>query len=149
MGRYTTIQAFADNNPGMAKLPYDEAALASSKTTDEKTGNFGTGVTVEKVNNVMGSTAGAGSGEYHMYRHGRRRERERIAAMERGAEELQKHEEFESRVDAKRKECEDRTRKNAQVNYLFTCLRNRKGDSLPTSLTVVCSTVLYLKQHSH
>ena len=115
MGRYTTVQTFADNNPGIAKLPYDEAALASSKTVDEKTGSFGAGVTVEKVNNVMGSTAGAGSGEYHMYRHGRRREMERIADMEKSAVECEKEEAFEARVEAKRKECEERTRKNAEV----------------------------------
>lgn len=30
MGRYSTVQAFADNNPNMRKVAYDQAAGASS-----------------------------------------------------------------------------------------------------------------------
>mmetsp|Transcript_26763 Transcript_26763/g.48817 ORF Transcript_26763/g.48817 Transcript_26763/m.48817 type:complete len:213 (-) Transcript_26763:119-757(-) len=113
MGRYTTIQAFADNNPTIAKVAYDDVALASSKLADEK-GDFGAGVTVDKVNNVMGSTAGAGSGDFHHYRHCRRREVERIDGMERDAVREEELKEFEDRVELKRKDCEERTRKNAE-----------------------------------
>ena len=35
------------------KLPYDEAALKSSKLADETKGEFGTGVTVEKVGRAI------------------------------------------------------------------------------------------------
>ncbi len=80
-------------------------------------GDFGKGVTVEKVNNVMGSTAGAGSGEFHLYRHGRRREMARVEGMEREAVEDEKQALFEERVESKRKECEERTLKNAEVSF--------------------------------
>lgn len=113
MGRYTTVQTFADNNPSVPKVAYEAAALASSKLVDEDKGTFGTGVTVEKVNNVMGSTAGAGSGDFHTYRHGRRREADRMESMEKKAVEDGKEDAFAARVEAKRKECEERTRKNA------------------------------------
>lgn len=36
----------------------------------------------ETIKNVTGSSAGAGSGEFHVYKHARRREYERIKLME-------------------------------------------------------------------
>ena len=37
---------------------------------------------VEKLENICGSTAGAGSGDFHHYRIQRRRERARVAQLE-------------------------------------------------------------------
>jgi hypothetical protein len=39
-------------------------------------------VEIEKIENGAGSTAGAGSGDFHHYRSQRRRERYRVAKME-------------------------------------------------------------------
>ena len=120
MGRYTTVQTYSDTNPMVVKLPYDEAAKNSSAAALEAglgsadTDKHGAGYTVEKVNNVMGSTAGAGSGDFHHYRHTRRRELLRIEHMDKAAEEAEADESFAARVQAKRKECEERTRKNAE-----------------------------------
>ena len=74
MGRYTTVQTFSDNNPSVVKVPYDEKAASSNTSSDggERGDEHGSGYKVEKVNNVSGSTAGAGSGDFHHYRHTRR-----------------------------------------------------------------------------
>lgn len=41
-----------------------------------------TSVNVEKTQNTLGSTAGAGSGDFHQYRQLRRKERYRLVQME-------------------------------------------------------------------
>ena len=91
MGRYTTVQAFKDTDTRVPALSYE---LATGKVADEKTGELveknpvkkedeydehgrKKGLT-EKVMNAYGSTAGAGSGEYHAYRHARDREKARL-----------------------------------------------------------------------
>ena len=61
----------------------------------------------------MGSQAGAGSGDFHMYRHHRRTEMLRVERMERQAGVDDEDDAHAARVEAKRKECEDRTARNA------------------------------------
>mmetsp|Transcript_34746 Transcript_34746/g.68362 ORF Transcript_34746/g.68362 Transcript_34746/m.68362 type:complete len:260 (-) Transcript_34746:86-865(-) len=128
MGRYTTVQTFADNNPSMRSIPYDQAAGkapapptdpsadASAPATAKKPGR----VIVERVVNPYGSTAGAGSGEFHVYRAARAREQTRLRAMDAAdiariadAEHLAKEiagEEALGRAAAKRKRKRDRQR---------------------------------------
>ncbi|KAF7323873.1 hypothetical protein MKEN_00608700 [Mycena kentingensis (nom. inval.)] len=57
----------------------------------------------EMMKNVQGSSAGAGSGEFHVYRAGRRREYERIALLQESAQKETDDAEFER----KRKEADD------------------------------------------
>uniref|UniRef100_A0A7S1BLJ7 Uncharacterized protein n=1 Tax=Corethron hystrix TaxID=216773 RepID=A0A7S1BLJ7_9STRA len=102
MGRYTTVQTFADNNPAMRSIPYDQAtgtlpsssaALPSGPSASLGTENSGSGnsaspdlksnrVFTERVVNPYGSTAGAGSGEFHVYRAARGREMARLDAID-------------------------------------------------------------------
>lgn len=65
----------------------------------------------EFVRNIMGSSAGAGSGEFHVYRHLRRKEyaRQRFLTEQARKEELDA--EFEAKVEARRREEEERTAK--------------------------------------
>ncbi len=63
---------------------------------EEATGGKGEGekkdgkVKLQKVMNVMGSNAGAGSGEFHEFRNGRRKEMFRLQALDREYEEKEK-----------------------------------------------------------
>ncbi|KAG9400103.1 hypothetical protein AC1031_011014 [Aphanomyces cochlioides] len=93
MARYTSVQAYPDSKVG--SLPYDnvkDKSGASSSSTAPGSGNQK--FAFNKVENVSGSTAGAGSGEFHMYRAARRREMERIAAMEKEHKQTQEEKEF-------------------------------------------------------
>lgn len=66
----------------------------------------------EIVANVQGSSAGAGSGEFHVYKASRRREYERLRLMD---EEVQKEEDardFNKRKDELEKKDRERTEKN-------------------------------------
>lgn len=44
----------------------------------------------EMMKNVSGSSAGAGSGEFHVYKHARRREYERVKMMEEQAQKVRR-----------------------------------------------------------
>lgn len=71
--------ADGDNNPNIAAIPYEKAT--GGKTAKPGEGPAGK-VYTPKVNNVMGSSAGAGSNNFHEYRAERRREMFRLKEME-------------------------------------------------------------------
>jgi hypothetical protein len=66
----------------------------------------------EIVQNVQGSSAGAGSGEFHVYKASRRREYDRLRIMEEDVREEKAREEFERQREERRKKDEARTNKN-------------------------------------
>lgn len=65
----------------------------------------------EIVANVQGSSAGAGSGEFHVYKASRRREYERIKLMEGEVERESADREFERRREERKRVDEARTEK--------------------------------------
>jgi Protein of unknown function (DUF1168) len=66
----------------------------------------------EIVANVQGSSAGAGSGEFHVYKASRRREYERIKAMEDEVRKETETEEFERKREEIRLKDEEKVAKN-------------------------------------
>lgn len=110
MGRYTTVQTFADNNQRVAALPYEKASGGVKADPDSRA----PGVRVPVVQNVSGSTAGAGSSHFHVYRLERRREEERLKNMDESHEAMLANQEYHARLEANRLECEARTQKRAE-----------------------------------
>ncbi|KAF8980762.1 hypothetical protein BGZ46_003724 [Entomortierella lignicola] len=64
------------------------------------------------VKNVQGSSAGAGSGEFHVYRAMRRREYARLKSMDLESKELREQREHEEKLRAKRAADDEKTEKN-------------------------------------
>jgi hypothetical protein len=65
----------------------------------------------EFVRNIMGSSAGAGSGEFHVYRHLRRKEYTRQKYIQEKARLEEMHKEHEDKMEAKRRAIEEKTAK--------------------------------------
>ncbi|KAF9935225.1 hypothetical protein FBU30_006310 [Linnemannia zychae] len=64
------------------------------------------------VKNIQGSSAGAGSGDFHVYRAGRRREYARLKQMDEESKEEREQREYEQKMAAMRAEDEEKTEKN-------------------------------------
>ena len=103
MPRYTSVQTFSDQNTKVVKL--GESSVSSSSSSSEAH---------EKVWNVRSSNAGAGSSAFHVYRQARSREMNRIGLQEEEEKKQKEREELASKVDANRREADEKTRKNAE-----------------------------------
>ncbi|KNG51651.1 DUF1168-domain-containing protein [Stemphylium lycopersici] len=66
----------------------------------------------EIVANVQGSSAGAGSGEFHVYKASRRREYERLRAMDDEVKKEEDEKEFAKRKEEQEKKDKEKTEKN-------------------------------------
>jgi hypothetical protein len=66
------------------------------------------------VRNVMGSSAGAGSGEFHVYRHLRRKEFARLRGIDEQAKREHLDEAYQEKLEANRVAAEEKTAKKRQ-----------------------------------
>ncbi|XP_038209903.1 PRKR-interacting protein 1 homolog [Zerene cesonia] len=63
------------------------------------------------VRNVMGSSAGAGSGEFHVYRHLRRKEYARQKFIQEKSEQEKLDEEYQRKLEENKRKAEEKTAK--------------------------------------
>ena len=96
MGRYTSVQTFSDRHTKVV-----QAAPASTTSSGRAVAP-----TTDRVMNVSGSTAGASSSEFHIYRASRQRELTRIEIMETEERERKEREDFASKVERNRAEAD-------------------------------------------
>uniref|UniRef100_A0A8B9QF02 PRKR interacting protein 1 n=1 Tax=Apteryx owenii TaxID=8824 RepID=A0A8B9QF02_APTOW len=75
----------------------------------------------EFVRDVMGSSAGAGSGEFHVYRHLRRREYQRQDFMDAMAEKQKLDEEFQKKLERNKMIAEEQTAKRRRKRHVGLC----------------------------
>lgn len=118
MGRYTTVQAYADNNANMRSVSYEQATGSSESKK--------AGVKADKVVNPYGSTAGAGSGEFHIYRHARSREMSRIKQLTEQDREKQLDAEFEAKISQYKTEEERKTARRRRKRQREKEAKSRK-----------------------
>ncbi|ORY48608.1 DUF1168-domain-containing protein [Rhizoclosmatium globosum] len=78
----------------------------------------------EFVRNVQGSSAGAGSGEFHVYRSLRRKEYARLQAMDSKDRKEREKEEYETKIAAAKQAEEEKTAKKREKRKR----RNKGGD---------------------
>jgi len=111
MGRYTTVQAYGDNNPNMRSVPYPEQAPSDKNNKNSSDNNKRGAPNPEKVDNPYGSTAGAGSGEFHVYRHARSREITRLKQLDEDDIERTTNTNYENKINDWKRIDEERTNK--------------------------------------
>ncbi|CAG2111286.1 unnamed protein product [Medioppia subpectinata] len=80
------------------------------------------------VRNIMGSSAGAGSGEFHVYRHLRRKEYARLRHIDTQAKQEKLDEDFKQRIDDNKRLAEEKTaKKRAKRQKRKQKLRSKKS----------------------
>lgn len=102
--------SFHGFQPDMAALEKHETKIQTFVERAEQKANA---IDIEPVINVMGSTAGAGSGDFHTFRGYRTKELARLKDFEDEREEDQKQREWESERDGRLAGLEAKSNKRA------------------------------------
>ena len=132
MGRYTTVQIYSDSNPSMRSVPYDKAVASGFQSEAQKDnsraapGKAALPVRPEKVDNPSGSTAGAGSGEFHVYRAAREREKLRLQKLDVEEMERIEQEQFKKLVSENKTSEERKTEKRRKKRQRLKEAKLRK-----------------------
>jgi Protein of unknown function (DUF1168) len=128
MGRFSSVQAYADNHSSVRKVTYEQA----SSGADQSKG----AVKPEKVVNPYGSTAGAGSGDFHVYRHSRNRELQRQKHMELSAAEQEAEDLFQKQQTDNKEWEEERTAKRRKKRERLKNIKKRKTNLTKAGILV-------------
>ncbi|KAI8964959.1 hypothetical protein F5Y11DRAFT_314164 [Daldinia sp. FL1419] len=107
----TPVSAQAHEVEALFAKPEQEIRIPDASTASRKRG---LPPPPEIVTNVQGSSAGAGSGEFHVYKASRRREYERLRRMDEEVSQEKAKEEFERSKEEREKRDDEKTRKNRE-----------------------------------
>jgi hypothetical protein len=107
----TPVSAQAATLSALFSKPDQEIRIPSTTTATKPSS---ANAPPEIVANVQGSSAGAGSGEFHVYKASRRREYERLRAMDEEVRGEREAEEFERAKREREERDRERTRRNRE-----------------------------------
>lgn len=124
MGRYSSVQSYADNSQNARTTAYEQERGSGSVKT-------------EKVVNPYSSVAGAGSGEFHVYRHSRAREQERLTRLDEIEEEETEEKEFRAKVETWKNEEEKRLEKKRKKREREKTSKIRKKNLSLSGVTLI------------
>jgi hypothetical protein len=123
MGRFTTQQVYADNNPNTRRISYEQAVGGATSSSTQPSANK---LVTEKVLNPHGSTAGAGSSEFHIYRQARTREALRWQELDQEERKKILDAKFNSKIESWKAEEEETTAKNRKKRQRQKEAKKRK-----------------------
>jgi hypothetical protein len=123
MGRYSSVQTYSDQQN-------------TRSTTYEQERATGGALQTEKVYNPYGSTAGAGSGEFHIYRHARAREQQRLKELDEAEQEQTEDVEFQKKVQEWKSEEEKRLEKKRKKRAREKAAKLRKKNLILSGVTL-------------
>ncbi|XP_022117850.2 PRKR-interacting protein 1 homolog [Pieris rapae] len=86
------------------------------------------------VRNVMGSSAGAGSGEFHVYRHLRRKEYARQKFIQEKSEKEKLDDAYHNRIEENKRRAEERTAKKRAKRLKRKQKTKMKGEQPKTNI---------------
>ena len=109
-----TVQALFAKPDQEIKIPSNEVGQHNGRAPPEI------------VSNVQGSSAGAGSGEFHVYKASRRREYERLRAMDEEVENEKEDEKYAREAEERRKMDEEETAKKRRKREMKK-MKGKKG----------------------
>ena len=131
-GSATAADAQANAVEHLFAQPDKDIIIPASATKAPKTA-AGLAAPPEIVANVQGSSAGAGSGEFHVYKASRRREYERIRLMEEEAKREDLDKEWQERQEELKKKDEPGKSKAAKKREKAKAKKEGKKEGMPVT----------------
>ena len=123
MPRHSSFQIFSDTNTKVVSAYSEKQALVDEDKAKKHVGGgfVSNKVVTERVENVKGSTAGAGSTEFHKYLNAKKREQFRLETIELQDKEAEEKRVLQEKIEKNKLEADMRVKKNAEK-------RKRKKD---------------------
>lgn len=136
---YNTVQSYSDKSASVRSVDYKDVkqgaggggAGSSSATANNLPGSGRAdapsgALKVEKIRSQIGSTAGASSSTFHIYRHARTREMERLKSMTEAERNAEQDREYKAKRDLEKREAEERTAKRRKKRQRQKEAKNKK-----------------------
>jgi hypothetical protein len=123
----TPVSAQAASVEALFSKPDQDIRLPPSASSSAASSALARAAPPEIVTNVQGSSAGAGSGEFHVYKASRRREYERLREMDDDLRREKDQEQFDKDRKERERRDDEKTRKNREKREKMKARKANKG----------------------